>query len=46
MIHEWDCNMLMWFLTMLKAMAGPVQLLGGWGFIISWLYRGIGIILK
>ena len=30
-------------LTMLKAMARPVQLHGGWGFIISWLYRGIGI---
>jgi len=29
-------------LTMLKAMARPVQLLSGWGFIISWLYRGIG----
>ena len=29
--------------TMLKAMARPVQLFGGWGFIISWLYRGIGI---
>jgi len=30
-------------LTTLKAMARPVQLHGGWGFIISWLYRGIGI---
>jgi len=30
-------------LTMLKAMARPVQFLGGWGFIISWLYRGIRI---
>jgi len=30
------------FLTILKAMARPVQLLGGWGFIVSWLYRGIG----
>ena len=28
---------------MLMATARPVQLLGRWGFIISWLYRGIGI---
>jgi len=30
-------------LTMLKPLARLDQLLGGWGIIISWLYRGIYI---